>query len=152
MFYRMRSWLGFVLLGFVVLGCSGAPPPASEPPPVASPQPSPEPEPTVPAELTGDLVRPVLARMDGAVSGCYALEYGGQHDTGGRLVVDWLIAPSGKVESATIAESSFANPSFESCVLEEAQGLEFPRALQPTQLSKPYLVKRDETETTTTGL
>lgn len=132
---------------FIVVGCAGAPPPDASPPSVAKIDRAPaSPEPAVPDELTGDLVRPVLAQMDGAVSGCYALEYGGQQDGGGRLVVDWRIAPNGRVESAMIAESSFGNPSFESCVLEEAQGLRFPEAMRPTQLSKPYLVRRNDAD------
>ena len=149
----MRRSHGIHLLPLVVVGCACAQPPEAPPPRVAIVEPRPEPQrPVIPDELTGDLVRPVLAQMDGAVSGCYALEYGGQRDAGGRLVVDWVIAPSGKVESASIAESSFGNPSFESCVLEEAQGLLFPEAERPTQLSKPYLVRRNEESSTETGL
>ena len=142
---RFNRW--FLLSMFALAGCSSASPPEPATPPIAHARRAPSrAEPSIPARLTGDLVRPVLARMDGAVSGCYAIEYGGQEADGGRLVVDWMIAPSGKVESVSIAESSFGNPSFESCVLQEALGLEFPTARNPTQIRKPYLVRRDDTD------
>jgi TonB family protein len=147
----MRRLLRLLALAFAVAGCAHTPPPAPSTP-VAKARPAPKPtKPPIPKELTGDLVRPVLAQMDGVVSGCYALEYGGRQDSGGRLVVDWMIAPNGKVESASIAESSFGNPSFEGCVLEEAQDLKFPAAVQPTQISKPYLVRDRDAETPATG-
>jgi TonB family protein len=147
----MRLLPRFLSTVVVTMGCASSPPPEPAPAPVVA-RVEPAPKPSVPTELTGDLVRPVLAQMDGAVRGCYALEYGGQQDMGGRLVVDWLIAPSGEVESASIVESSFGNPSFESCVLEEAQGLEFPAARRPTQIQKPYLVRRSDSETEEAGL
>ena len=101
-----------------------------------------------PLELTSELIRPTLQEMDSAVSGCYALEYGGQQDGGGRLVVSWVIATSGKVESARIDDSSFESPTFATCILEAARALQFPASQRGTELSKPYLVRAQEQSTT----
>lgn len=92
--------------------------------------------------LTGPQIRPVIAEMDGKISGCYAMEYGGQHNEGGRLVVEWSVEPNGALENAHIDQSTFQNAAFERCVLDAAKSLHFPKANGPTAIRKPYALSR----------
>jgi|GEM_PF-7068289 len=117
-----------------------APPPASPPPPSAAAAPATTAR--VPAELTSAMVQPVLAEMEQAAFRCYVLEFGGQQTAGGRVVLDWVIQPSGVVASARIVETSIESEAFSGCVLKAARALRFPAAERPTGLRKPYEFRR----------
>ncbi len=140
---RFVSSFSFVASASLLVACARAP---AAPAP-ASPAPStvaagPAPKATVPAELTSAMVQPTLAEMEQAAFRCYALEFGGQETEGGRVLLDWVIQPSGAVASASIVESSIESEAFAGCVLKAARALRFPAAERPTGLRKPYEFRR----------
>jgi hypothetical protein len=136
--------LGCASLG---LGCASQAP-APRAPTAGTPEPAAQTASAAPVKkrprfgLSGAQIRPVLARMDREISGCYAMEYGGQENRGGRFVIEWMVAPSGTVEEASLNQSTFQNPAFEDCVVTAARGLSFPEAQGPTAVRKPYALSR----------
>ena len=60
--------------------------------------------------------------------------------TSGSLSLLFSIAPDGHVESASIGQS-LGSPVIEACMLKVLQGLEFPSAEKPTNVSFPFLFR-----------
>jgi TonB family protein len=80
----------------------------------------------------------MLETADPAVSGCYTVAYSGRDDGTGQLVVDFSVNPDGSVASASVSDSTLANPTFEQCVQKVYEGLTFPKAPGSTDASRPY--------------
>ena len=83
---------------------------------------------------------------DPAVSGCYTVAYSGRDDGSGQLVVDFSVNPDGSVASASVSDSTLANPTFEHCVQKVYEGLTFPKAPGSTDASRPYTFKNTQNQ------
>lgn len=73
--------------------------------------------------LKRDQVSEVINQSFEDIKGCYDQHF---KNESGKMMVDFLINPDGKVEKACISNSSFNNPELESCMLSIVRVLKFP--------------------------
>lgn len=83
---------------------------------------------------------------DPAVRGCYTVAYSGREGGTGQLVVDFSVNPDGSVASASVSDSTLANPTLEACVQKVYEGLTFPQAPGATDASRPYNFKNGQNQ------
>lgn len=135
-----------ILLVLWLASCGGEPPPPPKAPPRAPPAKVAE-EPELKPGLNHHQLRKVMNdTADPAVRGCYTVAYSGKDGGTGQLVVDFSVNPDGTVASATVSDSTLANPTLEDCVQKVYEGLTFPRAPGATDASRPYNFKNGQNQ------
>lgn len=108
-------------------------------------------EPALQPGLNHHQLRKVMNETaDPAVRGCYTVAYSGNEGGTGQLVVDFSVNPDGTVASATVSDSTLANPTFEACVQKVYEGLIFPKAPGSTDASRPYTFKNGQNQAAAT--
>lgn len=128
----------FVLFSSALMvGCASDPPPPAKPAPALPPAPKEE-NPALKPGLTPDQMRQAMNEVEPAIRGCYTVSYSGKEGGTGSLSVDFTVNPDGSVKSATISDSTFANPTFENCIKKVYEVMTFPKAPGSTAASRPY--------------
>ena len=104
------------------------------PKPEIKPEPIPEPEPAPPAPkpvkkvkvkgLSKNEIRRIIAKQRQKIDTCYTRS---RRTGGGRVTVAVAINNTGKVAIATVADSTFGNPTLENCVAFWMRAVKFPK-------------------------
>ncbi len=77
--------------------------------------------------LSKEVIRRVVRRHINEVKFCYEQELNKNPDLEGRVVVKFIIAASGAVQSAVVASSSIHNSRVENCVVQAVRRWTFPK-------------------------
>jgi len=88
--------------------------------------------------LDRDEIRRVVARNKGSIRACFEAERRQNPDAMGKVVVKIEVAPSGSVESATVASSTFKTDAVASCTVAAIKRFKFPPKSSKTMLSYPF--------------
>ena len=76
--------------------------------------------------LSKEVIRRVVQRHINEVKFCYEQELNSRPDLQGRVTVSFIIAPTGAVQSATVADSSLGNRGVETCIAGAVRRWTFP--------------------------
>lgn len=77
--------------------------------------------------VSGELVRATIRANATDVQGCYQAALRNSSESGGRVVVRFVIDPSGHVPSASIASSEVQAPELGCCVVKRVAEWTFPK-------------------------
>jgi TonB family protein len=108
--------------GLVALGCAGA---ASQPAKLA------------PQGLSQGEIQEVVQSKMKVIEGCAVIA----EATGGSLVVEFEVAPSGAVDRVSITDSTVNNDALESCLVKTFQRMKFPSAEVSTRSEFPFRLR-----------
>lgn len=97
-------------------------PPGAEPPPTAPSPPSAAEEGLLPSEIEA-----VLAPARQRFRECYEARLVFAPRLAGRVTLDVVVGPEGRVTEATVQESTLRDAEVEACLVRVARGLAFPR-------------------------
>lgn len=103
----------------------------------------PRPEPAL-SPRPGDrswVERVITAHLD-EVRRCYERELLHQPVLEGKLVVEWIITPSGLAARVRRRYSTIGSPRLESCILEAIRRWRFPRPHLPLLVGYPFVLRR----------
>lgn len=84
-------------------------------------------EATVEGGLDRDQIIAVINRNKGQIIYCYEKGLQAQPRIGGRVAVDFVIGPSGRITRAKVAQSSLGSSSVENCMIARMKTWQFPR-------------------------
>ncbi len=101
-------------------------------------------ESTVEGGLHPDQINAVIRRNQGQVTYCYERGLQVKPQLSGRVSVNFVIAPSGRVSAANVGHSSLASREVESCIIQKLRAWQFPRPKGnvAVKVSYPFLLKR----------
>jgi TonB family protein len=93
-----------------------------------------------PKGLDKDVVRKVVRRHIGEVKSCLEQELAARPDLGGRILVRFTVGGDGRVQAATIDESTLGSPAVETCVSAAVRTWEFPKPAdgRPVEIAYPF--------------
>jgi len=77
--------------------------------------------------LDQDQIKAVINRNQGQITYCYEKGLQAQPTIGGRVAVNFIIGPAGRITMAKIAESSLGSRMVENCMLQRMKTWQFPR-------------------------
>lgn len=77
--------------------------------------------------LDRDQIIAVIERNKGQAVYCYEKGIQSNPNLGGRVMIKFLVGPSGSVSSASVASSSMGSSSVESCIVNKLRAWRFPR-------------------------
>ncbi|MBL8953654.1 MAG: AgmX/PglI C-terminal domain-containing protein [Myxococcaceae bacterium] len=92
------------------------------------------------SSLSRDEISKVINAHLSDVQGCYERAMARSGGFGGRMMLEWRIAPAGDVTVARIKQTDVKNAAFGSCVLERLKTWKFPRAPGPSEVTFPVLL------------
>ncbi|HWU44092.1 MAG TPA: AgmX/PglI C-terminal domain-containing protein, partial [Bdellovibrio sp.] len=69
---------------------------------------------------------------------CYEKGLQAAPTIGGRVAVDFVIGPAGRITSAKVAQSSLGSRLVESCMLEKMRSWQFPRPVGKVNVDVLY--------------
>ncbi len=84
-------------------------------------------EATVEGGLDRDQIIAVINRNKGQIIYCYEKGLQSQPRIGGRVAVDFVIGPSGRITRAKVAQSSLGSNQVENCMIARMKTLQFPK-------------------------
>ncbi len=94
--------------------------------------------PTVGAGLDKDIVRRIVRAHINEVRSCYNAGLSRKSTLGGRVVIDFTIATTGKVESATVGSSTLGDPVVGECIATAVERWTFPKPKGDTAVAVNY--------------
>jgi TonB family protein len=77
--------------------------------------------------LDREIIRRIIRRHINEVRFCYEKELAAHRDLGGRMVVQFNIAPTGQVLSSVLQSSTLGNVRVESCTVQAVHRWDFPK-------------------------
>lgn len=86
------------------------------------------------ANLTKEQISQVVANHRSEIRDCYADLLKKNPKASGRLVLHFVVDPSGQVAQVYIKGRTIASEELGSCVVEKFKAWEFPKALQATEV------------------
>lgn len=94
--------------------------------------------------LDRDQIAAVINRNKGQVIYCYEKGLQVKPALSGRVTVDFVISPSGRVSTARVDNSSLNFSSVESCIVQKLKGWKFPRPVGNVNVnvSYPFVLRR----------
>ncbi|MBK7153510.1 MAG: AgmX/PglI C-terminal domain-containing protein [Sandaracinaceae bacterium] len=100
--------------------------------------------PTVQGPLDSAIVRRVVTRNQAQILHCYEQLLNRQPEASGRVVVAFLITPSGSVASASVSENATGDATLASCMANAVRRWSYPAAEAVTAVHFPFhLTLRD---------
>lgn len=84
-------------------------------------------EATVEGGLDRDQIIAVINKNKGQIIYCYEKGLQAQPSIGGRVAVDFVIGPAGRITTARVAQSSLGSRTVENCMLQRMKTWQFPR-------------------------
>lgn len=84
-------------------------------------------EATVEGGLDRDQIIAVINRNKGQIVYCYEKGLQTKADLGGRVAVDFVIGPNGRISTAKVAQSSLESRLVETCIVTRMKTWQFPR-------------------------
>ncbi len=91
--------------------------------------------PTAHGGLSAEQIRRVVMAHQGALRACYDIELARNPGLRGGVTMAWKIAPSGLVNTASVAGSTIHNPRVEGCILRQVKSWHFPTAESPSDVN-----------------
>lgn len=90
-----------------------------------------------------ELVRRVIRRHINEIKFCYQRELQAQPDLNGRVIVRFVISPTGQIASSAIQESTLDNRNAEQCMIQAVQRWLFPKPLGGgiVMVSYPFVLR-----------
>lgn len=76
--------------------------------------------------LSREVIRRVIRRHINEVRFCYEQELNQRPDLSGRVLVSFIISPTGAVQSASVGSSTINNARVESCITQAVRRWTFP--------------------------
>lgn len=76
--------------------------------------------------LSREVIRRVIQRHINEVRFCYEQELNARPDLEGRVMVSFIIAPTGAVQTASVGNSTISNARVEGCIVQAVQRWTFP--------------------------
>lgn len=95
-------------------------------------------EPTVQGGLDRDQIIAVINRHQGQIVYCYERGLQVSPQIGGRVAVDFVIGPNGKMTTAKVAQSSLGSRMVENCMLEKMRTWQFPHPVGKVNVDVLY--------------
>ena len=95
-------------------------------------------EATVEGGLDRDQIIAVINRNKGQIIYCYEKGLQSQPAIGGRVAVDFVIGPSGRITTAKVAQSSLGSNTVENCMLARMKTWQFPRPVGKVNVDVLY--------------
>lgn len=95
-------------------------------------------EATVEGGLDRDQIIAVINRNKGQIIYCYEKGLQAQPAIGGRVAVDFVIGPSGRITTAKVAQSSLGSSTVENCMLARMKTWQFPRPVGKVNVDVLY--------------
>lgn len=86
-----------------------------------------EPPPGPQGELAKELIQRAVMRHRGEIRACYVEGLRRNAKLAGKIVIQFVIAPSGAVSSSALQSSTLNDSQVEQCVLDRARGWTFPK-------------------------
>lgn len=92
--------------------------------------------------LSRDVVRRVVGQHRSEVRFCYEQALGSRPDLEGRVTEQWVIAPSGRVQSVSIdgGDSDLSNAGVQACITQAVARWTFPASAGPTVVHYPFVL------------
>jgi TonB family protein len=84
-------------------------------------------QPSVRGSLDKDIIRRIIRRHLNEVKFCYEQELARNQELGGRIAVNFTIAPTGQVAAAVVQSTTMGNVRVESCLVGAVRRWEFPK-------------------------
>jgi TonB family protein len=85
--------------------------------------------------LAPEQIRNVVVAHAAELRRCYDAELAHDSNLKGTITVGWRITPAGKVESATVKQSTMNNARVEQCVVRVVGTFQFAPAQSPTNIA-----------------
>ena len=76
--------------------------------------------------LSREVIRRVVQRHRNEIRFCYEQQLNARPDLEGRVAVQFIISPSGAVQTAAVASSSLGNSAVEQCIVQKVRTWSFP--------------------------
>lgn len=76
--------------------------------------------------LSAEVIRRVVRRHLNEVRFCYEQQLNTRPDLEGRVVINWIISPTGAVQRATVANSTLRDQQVEQCIAQAVRRWTFP--------------------------
>jgi len=92
------------------------------------------------AELCPQQIRAVILGAIGGFQKCFEIALNKDPTAKGGITIAARVT-QGKVEVASVSSSSLGSPEVEKCMLAVFDGLSFPTAGKPTNISFPFVFK-----------
>ncbi|MGE0633203.1 MAG: AgmX/PglI C-terminal domain-containing protein [Pseudobdellovibrionaceae bacterium] len=93
---------------------------------------------TMEGGLDRDQIQAVINRNKGQIIYCYEQGLQGAPDLRGRVSVDFVIGPAGKITKARVANSSLGSQSVEACMIAKMRTWQFPRPVGSVNVDVLY--------------
>jgi outer membrane biosynthesis protein TonB len=95
-------------------------------------------EATVEGGLDRDQIAAVINKNKGQIIYCYEKGLQAQPSIGGRVAVDFVIGPAGRITMAKVAQSSLGSRLVEGCMLDKMRSWQFPRPVGKVNVDVLY--------------
>jgi TonB family protein len=95
-------------------------------------------EATVEGGLDRDQIIAVINRNKGQIVYCYEQGLQAQPSIGGRVAVDFVIGPNGRITTAKVAQSSLGSRTVESCMIAKMKSWQFPKPVGKVNVDVLY--------------
>ncbi len=86
------------------------------------------------SNLSKDQISTVVASHRNEIRACYEQVLKKHPDATGKVVVQFIVDPSGLVASASIKDRTIASEGLGECVISKFRTWEFPKAIGPTEV------------------
>ncbi len=97
---------------------------------------------TVVGSLTHSQIEEAVSQQINSLRICYETALSRKTGLGGKMLLNFVIGSSGKVEVAKVAETEIGDPNLQRCVLHEVRGWTFPSPEKgEVSVSYPFLFK-----------
>lgn len=93
--------------------------------------------------LSREVIRREVRRRLPEVRFCYERRLQERPSLEGRVSVQWLIGPDGRVTSASLASSSANDAELERCILQSVRRFQFPRGESVTGVTYPFVLRSE---------
>lgn len=95
-------------------------------------------EATVEGGLDRDQIIAVINKNRGQIVYCYERGLQTQPQIGGRVAVDFVIGPNGRISKANVAQSTLASKSVENCIVARMKTWQFPKPVGKVNVDVLY--------------
>ncbi len=97
-----------------------------------------EEEATITGGLDRDQIAAVINRNRGQIVYCYEQGLQGSPELSGRVAIDFVIAPNGRISTAKVAQTSLRSKSVEACMIAKMKNWQFPRPVGKVNVDVLY--------------
>lgn len=96
-------------------------------------------------ELSADAVREVIRANGHEVRACYERHAMRQKEATGKVLLDLVVRPEGKVDEVRVDAEGVRGNRFQRCVVEKARAWQFPESSGSTEVQYPFRFQHTRT-------